>query len=496
MAAPTPERLRPAWLPKLRAGLAPRAAAARARRFVGRANPLTSLTARVILLTSLWTLVALAVAAGLISTLYERTATRGFEDLLTAQLYNLVNSVTAGENGDLSGNPDLGDLRYAQPLSGWYWEVVPASANTHGRLTSASLGLLDIPTKPAQRVPFDMSYRRAYDVDGLSGERLRVIETEVVLDAANHAARFRVMGNLSSVSADIAAFNRSLAFYLGAVGIGSIVVNILAILFGLRPLGAVRRALSKVRAGQAERLEGRFPAEIAPLTVEVNALIDNNRRIVERSRTQVGNLAHSLKTPLAILVNEAAALGGEHGRVISDQTGRMRGQVQHYLDRARVAAQSEGGAVFRTPVRPALERIVRVIGKLHPNLALDFDPAAAENLIFGGERQDFEEVVGNLLENAAKWADSEIRVSCRAIPGERFLTTIEDDGPGLGEAQMVEAQKRGRRLDEATPGSGLGLSIVSDIAADYRGSLELSRSELGGLKATVVLPCARGALTA
>ena len=219
----------------------------------------------------------------------------------------------------------------------------------------------------------------------------------------------------------------------------------------------------------------------------MNALIDNNRRIVERSRTQVGNLAHSLKTPIAILVNEADAIGGEHGRVIAEQSGRMQSQVQHYLDRARVAAQSES-VVFRTPVRPALERIVRVIAKLNPNLTVAFDPASAEGVVFGGERQDYEEVVGNLLDNAGKWARSQIRVTCSQSAPSRFSTTIEDDGEGLSEAEIAKARKRGQRLDEATPGSGLGLSIVSDIVAEYRGSLELGRSELGGLKAHVELP--------
>ena len=260
-----------------------------------------SLTVRVIVLSSVWALLALVVVGGLISTLYERTATRGFEDLLAAQLYNLVNSVTVSETGYLSGSPDLGDLRYSQPLSGWYWEVIPASDNTRGRLISSSLGILDIASEPTSQVPFDPLYRRSYDASGLDGELLKVVETEVVLDAQNHAARFRVMGNAGVVAADVADFNRTLVYYLGAVGVGTILVNVLAILAGLSPLGAVRRSLTNVRAGKAERLEGRFPAEIAPLALEVNALIDNNRRIVERSRTQVGNLAHSLKTPIASL---------------------------------------------------------------------------------------------------------------------------------------------------------------------------------------------------
>ncbi|HDZ72465.1 MAG TPA: histidine kinase [Aurantimonas coralicida] len=450
-----------------------------------------SLTVRVIVLSSVWALLALVVVGGLISTLYERTATRGFEDLLAAQLYNLVNSVTVSETGYLSGSPDLGDLRYSQPLSGWYWEVIPASDNTRGRLISSSLGILDIASEPTSQVPFDPLYRRSYDASGLDGELLKVVETEVVLDAQNHAARFRVMGNAGVVVADVADFNRTLVYYLGAVGVGTILVNVLAILAGLSPLGAVRRSLTNVRAGKAERLEGRFPAEIEPLALEVNALIDNNRRIVERSRTQVGNLAHSLKTPIAVLVNEAASLGGPQGELIADQAERMRQQVQHYLDRARVAAQTET-TVFRAPVGPALERLVRVIAKLNPALNLKFDPALAEGLVFAGERQDFEEIIGNLLENAGKWAAGRIVVIGKPVSEDRFATVIEDDGPGLTEAQIIEAQKRGRRLDEATPGSGLGLSIVSDMVAEYRGALEFSRSDLGGLRVTIVLPRALG----
>ncbi|HEY9055552.1 MAG TPA: ATP-binding protein [Aurantimonas sp.] len=450
-----------------------------------------SLTVRVIVLSSLWAVLALIVVGGLISTLYERTATRGFEDLLAAQLYNLVNSVTVSDTGYLSGSPDLGDLRYSQPLSGWYWEVLPASDNTRGRLISSSLGILDIPARSTSDIPFDSAYRRSYEASGLDGERLQVVETEVVLDAQNHAARFRVMGNASIVAADVADFDRTLVYYLGAVGLGTVVVNVLAILAGLSPLSAVRRSLANVRTGKAERLEGQFPAEIAPLAVEMNALIDNNRRIVERSRTQVGNLAHSLKTPIAVLVNEAASLGGRQGQVVADQAERMRQQVQHYLDRARVAAQSET-TVFRTSVGPALQRLVRVIAKLNPALEIQYDPTSAEGLVFAGERQDFEEIIGNLLENAGKWATGRVIVTGRPVSEDRFATIIEDDGPGLTEAQISEATKRGRRLDEATPGSGLGLSIVSDMVAEYRGSLEFSRSDLGGLRVTIVLPRALG----
>ncbi|MBB3996559.1 ATP-binding protein [Aureimonas pseudogalii] len=447
-----------------------------------------SLAARVVALSSLWAIAAFLVVAGLISNLYERTAQSGFEAVVRAQLFNLINAITVDENGLLQGVPDLGDLAYSQPLSGWYWEVLPASGNTTGRLASFSLGpgRIDAPTTDAD--PFDQQYRRDYRMKGLDGEMLYVEEAEVALDSENHAARFRVMGNASVVDADIADFNRMLALYLGLFGLGSIVVNALAILFGLHPLVGVRRALAAVRSGAAERLPGSFPAEIRPLALEMNALIDSNRRIVERARTQVGNLAHSLKTPLAVLRNEADAIGGEKGRLVAEQTEAMRLQVQHYLDRARMAATGDL-AIARAPVVPLLERLLRVIERLNPRLDVEADwPDDAEAIVFAGEAQDLEEAVGNLLENAALYGRSRLRLVLRAPKAGLLSIAVEDDGPGLSSEEIAEATKRGRRLDETTAGSGLGLSIVADTVLQYRGDFRLGPAEIGGLRAEVILP--------
>lgn len=452
----------------------------------------TSLTLRVIALSSVWAVTAFLVIGGLISTLYERAVTVSFEAVVTAQLYNLVNAVAVSEQGFLSGSPNLGDLEFSRPLSGWYWEVIPVSGQTLGRLASTSLGGGRIEAPSPSEVPFDTQYRRSYSAQGLGGEELHVEEAEIVLDASGHAARFRAMGNASEVDASVAGFNGRLALYLGLFGLGSILINALAILYGLRPLTRVRRALGDVRAGRADRLKGPFPAEISPLAGEMNALIENNRRIVDRARTQVGNLAHSLKTPIAVLINEADAMGGEKGRLVSEQAEGMRVQVQHYLDRARVAALSEG-SVARTPVRPSLERLAKVIRRLSPHLRLDMAlPEGRAEMVFAGEREDFEEMVGNLLENAAKWSGGRILVRLGAIDGGRFRLSVEDDGPGLSPERMAEATKRGRRFDEATAGSGLGLSIVLDTALQYRGEFRLDRSAMGGLKAELDLPRAAG----
>ena len=214
-------------------------------------------------------------------------------------------------------------------------------------------------------VPFNRDFQRSYTADGIGGEELEVFESEFVLDAQNRVARFRVMGNRTELENEIAGFQRRLFTYLALFGVGMIAINAVAILLGLQPLGRVREALALVREGTAQRLDGRFPAEIEPLANETNALIENNRRIVERSRTQVGNLAHSLKTPLAVMLNEGRALGGAKGRLIADQAAAMQTQVEHYLQRARVAAQRDS-VVYRTPVAPRSKRMVRVIEKLQP----------------------------------------------------------------------------------------------------------------------------------
>lgn len=462
----------------------------------GPPNPIrrafSSVTFRVVAFSTIWAVIALIAISALIAALYRQASERGFESLLSAHLFNLIGSVGLTDSGYLTGSPDLGDLRFSIPNSGWYYSVEPVSPEVKGQVRSISM-LQQIPSPSTASVPFDSEFQRKYRATGPDEQELEVVENEFVLGQQGKVARFRVMGNRSELDAEIGSFERRLLSYLALFGAGMIAINALAILFGLRPLGKVREALASVREGTAKQLDGAFPAEIAPLASETNALIENNRRIVERARTQVGNLAHSLKTPLAVMLNEGRALGGSKGRLIEEQATAMRHQVDHYLQRARVAAQRDS-VVFRAPVQPALERLVRVMAKIDPDKRLELVPAPAD-LVFAGEREDLEEIAGNLLENAAKWARRHVRVSAEALAGgdgapARFRLSIEDDGPGIPEDKAREALKRGRRLDETKPGSGLGLAIVADLVKEYEGELSLERSELGGLKAAVTLKVA------
>ncbi|MCF1482109.1 MULTISPECIES: sensor histidine kinase [Rhizobium/Agrobacterium group] len=459
-----------------------------------------SLTLRVLLSATLWYIIALVTMAVVISALYRQGAERSFNDLLRAQLYNVVNSVTVGDGESLSGSPALGDLRFSQPGTGWYWLVEPLGSFNAAPLASTSLGLTNLPVPSFEESPFDQNYERFYGMTDSFGNRLRIAETEVILDESGRAARFRVSGNLKVVEDEITGFSHRLYAVLAMFGVGGLLVNAVTIIFGLKPLDRARRALERIRGGEAERIEGEFPREIEPLANEINALIDSNHRIVERARMQVGNLAHSLKTPIAVLLNEARVLDPPHGEVIKAQASAMQSQVGTYLNRARIAAQRES-VLSRAEVEPVLERLVRVMRKLNPDKQFEVhleSQASGQGLVLAMESQDLEEILGNLLENAARHSETTVAVTARIAPtGEVGLDPgrrawleiiVEDDGPGLDPDQIGEALKRGRRLDESKPGTGLGLSIVKEITSEYQGKLGLSRGVNGGLLARLVLP--------
>jgi len=248
----------------------------------------------------------------------------------------------------------------------------------------------------------------------------------------------------------------------------------------------VTQALHRIRDGSARRLEGHFPAEIDPLAAELNSLIEHSAEVVGRARSYVSNLAHFLKTPLTVLSSEASAQPGPLADAVNKQVGIMRRQVDHYLTRARAAGALDvlGN---RTPVMGVLDDLARTLRRIHQDRAIAIDVQCPPTLAFRGERQDLEEMSGNLIDNACKWARSRVRVSALSF-GNTFQLAVEDDGPGLTEEERSLVGERGERLDESVPGTGLGLAIVRDVAKLYGGALELEASELNGLRAVLTLP--------
>jgi signal transduction histidine kinase len=303
-----------------------------------------------------------------------------------------------------------------------------------------------------------------------------------------------VTGNLDENGALIEQFRGQTFIVLGAVGVALAVMSGIVARLALRPIEGLSRAIEKVREGEAQTVAGAYPREIAPLADEINELLRSNTQIIERARNQVGNLAHGLKTPLAVLRNEAtAAPDNPLSKVVLSESEKMSQLVTNYLDKARIAARS---AVVgkRADTTTVMLRLVRVMEKLNPKVTIAFRRPDASLPWFRGDEGDLEEMLGNLLDNACKWTKSAVAVTMaseRTPSTTTLVIRIEDDGPGLTEEDAGKALRRGVRLDEKTPGSGLGLDIVKELVDVYGGSLQLKRSVLGGLLAELRLPGAK-----
>jgi signal transduction histidine kinase len=375
-------------------------------------------------------------------------------------------------------------------MSGWYWQVRAAAGNQRRELVSESL-LEHRLTTPERAARGPDGIARFYLTDP-NGTRLRAVEQRFTLFGGNEEFSFTVAGNIDELQAEINTFTATLWAVLSMLGVGLLATIVIQVRYGLTPLRKMHDELADIRNGYAERLTAEYPEEIEPVASELNLLIQSNTEVVERARTQVGNLAHALKTPLSVLANEARLAGGDLGRKVDEQTHIMRDQVSMYLDRARRAARARTlGST--TEVNEVVEAIGRTLQRIHQdrNLTLAMDCPAG--LKFRGERQDLEEMVGNLMDNAFKWAASAITVKAEAVTdtGRTWIElTVGDDGPGLPEERRQEALQRGSRLDETKPGSGLGLNIVKETAAMYGGRFRLDQSSAGGLAAILRLPAA------
>lgn len=427
--------------------------------------------------------------------LFQAAVERNFDARLRAVLDGLLANAEVAEGGNLKLTNELADTRFDLPLSGWYWQITPIQNDDATDLASGSLleqRLLPAAELLKKRDPEGIASFYIADENGVD---LRVIEQVFELPGSNREFSFLVAGNFDELQEDIGAFQKALVGILALLGAGLLVAIFVQVRFGLRPLRDMEQSLSAIREGKAERLEGQFPAEIQPVADELNLLIQSNSEIIDRARTQVGNLAHALKTPLSVLTNEAAAHKSSFSEKVAEQTNVMRDQVSLYLDRARRAARAQGlGAV--TDIKPVLDALGRTLARINQDrgvtVTVDCDPAFK----FRGEKQDLEEMIGNLLDNACKWASHKVHVSAKIVreqtpDGRHWLQIIvDDDGPGLPASKRAEALKRGRRLDETKPGSGLGLSIVTETAAMYNGEVTLDDAAGGGLRVMLRLPTA------
>jgi signal transduction histidine kinase len=455
-----------------------------------------SLALRLFVSATAVTVVILLITGVVLSSLYRDGVERSFDRRLGVYLKTLVADVAAPEEGEKVAQ-SLGEPLFELPLSGWYWQVTKLSAPKPEVRSSRSLWDAGLPHLEDLNVPTAADGTRKRYVPGPEDQRLRLVERTVDLGEEGRYL-VAVAGDALEIDEETQGFDRAIAVTFGVLAIVLLITTMFQVRFGLAPLKRISASLAAIRSGSAERLQGSFPVEIAPLARETNALIDANREIVERARTHVGNLAHALKTPLSVIVNEANARGDDPVAVkVREQANVMRDQVQRHLERARIAARATVVGTV-TEVAPVVTALARSLEKIHRDRGIAIDIETPRDTRFRGERQDLEEMVGNLVDNACKWAQS--RVAVEVLPdraeaaqaGSTLRVVVDDDGPGLTATQreQVGAARRGNRLDETKPGSGLGLSIVVDLAALYGGALTLGTAPIGGLRAELVLPAA------
>jgi signal transduction histidine kinase len=446
-----------------------------------------SLALRLFVSATVWTVVILLVTGFALSGLYRQAVERAFDRRLGVYLKTLIADVASPEI-PIEKTGQMGEPLFELPLSGWYWQVTRIDRGRPEITSSRSLWDRTLPHLSEQNSEAEPDGSRKGYVQGPEDQRLRLIERNVDLGDEGRY-QIAVGGDAAELDDEFRAFNGALATTFAVLAVVLLLTTLFQVRFGLAPLNRLSRGLAAIRSGRAEKLEGAFPVEIAPLARETNALIDANREIVERARTHVGNLAHALKTPLSVMMNEADTRPDDAlAAKVKEQTGIMRDQVARHLERARLAARvAVVGSI--TDIVPVVQALARTLEKTHrdKNLAIELD--LPPDVRFRGEKQDLEEMVGNLVDNACKWASSRVSIEVLLEPaGARTHIVVDDDGPGLTPAQREQVARRGQRLDQSKPGSGLGLSIVVELAGLYGGALNLGTAPIGGLRAELVLP--------
>ena len=472
-----------------------------------RAGWASSLRLRLLAATVLALSVALLLAGLLLSGFFKQEVERQFEATLRQQLDQLTSSLEFNPAGELLPTAQaLPDPRWQRPYSGLYWQIDgPGNVQRSRSLWDATLAL------PAD--PLSDGEVHAHQSAGPQGAHLLVLERSVhAPDSPANSWRVAVAADTRSTQDAVKRFGNVLIFSLSALLLLLVLAAFAQVYVGLRPLRSLEQALKDVREGRSQALQGHFPQEIQTLTEDFNRVLERHAATLARARQQAGNLAHAVKTPLAVLsqavtpsqtgsADTSSAPLAPLAQLVNEQVALANRHIDWHLARAR-SAGSQRLPGQRTPVAPALAGLVRVMQRVHAarelHIELDVpeptDPPDA-GLVFAGEEQDLQEMLGNLLDNACKWARHRVHVHAQALPrgkaGGQVLVRIEDDGSGIDESLRLQVMSRGVRADESVPGSGLGLAIVADLVALYGGRLELSRSALGGLKVELLLPSAQ-----
>lgn len=439
-----------------------------------------SLSRRMILIAAGWIMALLAGGGFALDRVLSSAITNNFDAQLEYVLTALVTTAEIGPEGEVIFNREPADQRFLEPYSGLYWQVSARNAESFPSRSLWDRRLAYGNPQPAKTV-------RIFDSAQFPEEKLRVIERDVKLPGSKTWWRFKVAQSREIVDEQIATLRRTLVRSFLLLGIGLLLLAALQTVYGLWPLRRVRAEIARMRSGQSSRIEAPMPTELAPMVEELNGLIAHNEKQAEEARRHAGNLAHALKTPLTVIMNAATAKSDDLAETVVREARTMRRQVDHHLARARAVGR-RGSAHSRAAVWPSLESVERAVAHLYRHVRIDID--GPHDLSVHVERQDLDEMLGNLIENAAKYGGGSVFVTVREDGGfVEFL--VEDDGTGIPDADRIRIFDRGVRLDSGKPGTGLGLAIVRDVAEIYEGSVALEESEdLGGLLVRLRLPAA------
>jgi signal transduction histidine kinase len=441
-----------------------------------------TLTFRLVVTSIAWVTLTLAVVAVLLTILFQRHIEEYFDAFMFDHMEENIAAARINDQGQLYLTWIPTDPRFMNPHSGWYWQIYEED-----KLIAGSESLLNDTVDFI--LPDEENYTQIQKVVGPGGETLRALVLDVKLKGSSKVYAFAIAGSVNSIRRDVEGFTSKLGITLIILGSGLLIVVLLQIRFGLKPLRLLKDSLSNIRTGKEKRLPEKFPSEIQPIVHELNALLDHSEGLLERARTQVGDLAHALKNPLTVIRNEAGEIKDHRGQLIREKADAMGAYMERYLSRARAAGSGNiiGASVA---VQPVAKDICYLMAHMYQDKNIDIILKDLKGLYFKGDAQDLDEMLGNLMDNACKWANSKV-----VVKGEqrnsRLIINIDDDGPGIPEDQKDAVLQRGRRLDETVPGSGLGLAIVIDLAHLYHGTLTLHKSDAGGVGARLELPFAK-----
>jgi len=448
---------------------------------------MNSLAVRLFLSATIWIILTLFAAGFLLSDLNKKSNLAAFDDRLNLLLETLIGASRVDSSDGITVVSPIGDPRFSQPYSGWYWQI-----NSGSKTLSRSRSMWDQVFTSDKR----LIGGRSQFIDNVSSDKdqrviekkeLHVVERKISFPGISSPLVFLVSGDTEEYKDNIDEFDRTLSTTLIVLGVGLMIAVYLQVNYGLLPLNKIKQALFKIRNGDEKKLKDQYPLEVQPLATEINDLLNHNEKIVDRAKTHVGNLAHVLKTPLAVISNEV----NESDKVLKNQIIVMKKHIDRYLKKAHL--DSVGKATKeKIDIVKLTKKMLNIFDKLYPNKKITLDHSIKSAFIFSS-LEDMEEVIGNLIENACKYGNSKIFIEIRNINEEELIFIVSDDGIGLPIEEMNKVFARGFRLDEQKPGTGLGLNIVKDIVETYyKGEVKLRKSEkLGGLEVRIKLPLSK-----